>query len=242
MNKFSIIIPVRNEEYYLPKCLAAIDKSYKFLLKNISDCSLEIIVVINRSEDKSEEIANSAGCKVIYNNDKNLAKIRNDGAKAASGNIFITVDADSLMSENMLFNILQTLSNDRYIGGGVSIIPERYSLGIILTVLALLPLALYYRISCGLFFCSKESFWAIGGFDEKLCSVEDIDFAIRLKKFGKSKGKNYKTLFRSHIITSCRKFDKFGDWYFFKNPAKSIRLLKGRSQSDANDIWYDFKK
>ena len=98
-----------------------------------------------------------------------------------------------------------------------------------------------YQISAGLFFCFKEDFEAIGGFDESLYSAEDIDFAKRLRKHAKKKGKKFKNLFSAHIITSCRKFDSFGDWYLIKNPIHAIKLLKGKNKDLANKFWYDYK-
>ena len=190
------------------------------------------------------------GCIVVKSDAKNLSIIRNTGVKATSGDIVITIDADSRMSQFCLFDIYQCLFAERYIGGGTLIYPDRVSLGIICTGILLAPVALYYGISAGLFFCLKKDFEAIGGFDEKLTSAEDIDFAVRLKAYGKklyrdkttTKLRKFKTLVRSYIVTSARKFDKFGDWYFFKDPAKTFRLFMGKSQKDADEIWYDFKE
>ena len=140
----------------------------------------------------------------------------------------------------MFIEILDKL-NSGAIGGGVLIKPERYSLGILLTMLCLLPIALWYRISGGLFFCRRSDFEAIGGFDESLSSVEDIDFAKRLSRLGKAQGKPFVVLFRASITSSCRKFDQFGDWYFLRNPRLFLSLLKGKDQEGANRVWYDFQ-
>ena len=87
-----------------------------------------------------------------------------------------------------------------------------------------------------------EDFQAIGGFDEKWVSVEDLDFAKRLKAYGKTKGKRFGTICRSHIITSCRKFDTFGDWFLVRDPAFVRRIFTGKSQADADRLYYDFEK
>ncbi|RMG39468.1 MAG: glycosyltransferase [Candidatus Dadabacteria bacterium] len=233
----SIIIPARNEQEYLPACLESVWQAAR-----LAGIEPEVIVVINRSNDRTEEIAKQAGCRIVREDARNLARIRNVGLRAAEGNLLITVDADSIVAENMFTEILKIMNTDRYVGGGVLILPERWSLGILLSGVMLLPIVLCYRIAGGLFFFTREGFEATGGFSEDLVSAEDIDFARRLKAYGKSINKKYKILLRSYIITSCRKFDRLGDWYFIKNIGTTIKLLRGREQELANKIWYDFKR
>ena len=231
----SIVIPARNEEQHLPRCLEAI----KVASSKVKD-DIEIIVVINRCTDRTESIAKDKGCKVVKNESKNLSQIRNTGIKSASGEIIVTIDADSWMSENLLFEVKRNLETNKYIGGGVMIYPERYSLGIICSFMALAPFVIYWGISAGVFFGYKNDIEVIGGFDENLYSAEDVDFARRLKKYGKTQNKKFKNLFNASITTSCRKFDRFGDWYALKNPIKMIKLLKGKKSDEADKIWYDF--
>lgn len=235
--KFSIIIPARNEQATLPACLASIFKAAEF-----ATATVEVIVVLNRCTDETARVAEAAGCIVTEDNSKNLSSIRNSGARLAQGEIIVTIDADSRMSSNMLFEIEKKLSSGQFVGGGTMIRPERLSLGIFLTGLALLPIILYHGVTAGLFFCKKVDFFAIAGFDERLCSLEDIDFARRLKFYGSESGRRFCNLYKAHIVTSCRKFDRFGDWYFILRPHLFYTLLKGRNQSAANKVWYDFER
>lgn len=234
--QFSIVIPARDEEELLPGCLNSIVQSLAR-----TQCTAEIIVVLNRCSDRTEEIARQAGCRIARDDRKNLAHIRNSGAEAARGEWLVTIDADSRMSLGMLSRISRELSRKEVVGGGVWIVPERLSLGILVSGLILLPLVIRYRIFGGLFFCRRADFAAIGGFDPELSSVEDIDFARRLKAHGAKSGQKFRLLLREYIITSCRKFDRFGDWYFVLRPWLLLRLLKGKSQADADRIWYDFE-
>lgn len=234
MSKISVVIPARNEEKNLPKLVASLRKSAEN-----AGVSFETVVVVNRSTDRTEEVARELGLRVVSSSAKNLSAIRNLGIRSAGGEIIITVDADNTVSENMFPSILRALENP-IVGGGVLIKPERYSLGIIASMFMLLPVALYHRITAGLFFFPKSHWEAIQGFDESLSSAEDIDFAVRLKRYGRSRGLPYRNLLRASITTSCRKFDVLGDWYFVKNIPLVVRLLRGRSQKDADAIWYDF--
>ena len=237
MPKFSIIIPARNEERFLPGCLESIAVASDPYAGDV-----EIIASLNRCTDRTEEIARAAGAKIVHEDARNIARIRNAGAQAAVGEILVTIDADSRMSRGMLMTIDRLLATGKYIGGGVMIYPERWSLGILATGFLLLPIALKHRVSGGLFWCRREDFEAIGGFDERCVSVEDLDFAKRLKAYGKSKGKPFKTIMRDHIVTSCRKFDQFGDWYLILNPGFVRRIFSGRSQKDADHFYYDVQR
>lgn len=234
---FSVIIPARNEEAHLPTCLQSIARAAERARK-----SYEIIVVANRCTDLTEAIARSAGCNVVHDDTKNLSHIRNTGARMARGEILVTIDADSRMSPAMLGQIAQAISVDEIVGGGVMIVPERLSLGILLTGLLLVPIILRHRIAGGVFFSRRSDFLEIGGFDEGRSSAEDIDFAKRLKAHGRRTGRCFKTLWFSWIVTSCRKFDTLGDWYFLRRPFMTLRLLRGVDQEAANTVWYDFPR
>jgi glycosyltransferase involved in cell wall biosynthesis len=236
--KFSIIVPAHNEERFISKCLSSIvDAS-----REIND-EVEIMVVLNRCTDKTEEIAKQFGAVTINENAKNLSKIRNAEVNASTGDVIVTIDADSWMKSNMLREIKKNIGKDNYIGGGVQVRSERVSLGIFLTCLIyIVPVIIRHGISLGSFWCHKKTFQELDGFNENLLTAEDIDFAIRLKKFGKAKGKQYKTINTSFIVTSCRKWDLFGDWYILKNSELAKGVFKGINREIADKWWYDVKR
>ena len=231
--KFSIIVPAHNEEAFIGACL----KSIKNAARNYAD-DIEIIVALNRCTDRTEEIARQHGAITVKEDRRNLAAIRNAAARSAAGKIIVTIDADSRMSANILEEIDQKLATGKFIGGGVVILPERMSIGILMSLLVILPALLIYRVSGGLFWCLRQDFEAICGFNESLVSAEDIDFARRLKAHAKLRGKRFKTIIKAHIITSCRKFDAFGDWFLFKNPRLVWKILRGKDQRAADKFYY----
>jgi len=232
--RFSIIIPARNEEGFIARCLESIQVAAKPF-----DQDAEIVVVLNRCTDRTEKIARPYGAITIRDESKSLSMIRNTGVRSACGDIIVTIDADSWMSPNMLIEIDRLLNSCKYIGGGVLMYPERLSLGIVFTILLILPVLLRHGVSGGLFWCFRSDFEAIHGFDESLVSAEDIDFARRLKLYGKTRGKRFKTITKAHIMTSCRKFDTFGDWYFARNPHLAWKILQGKDAKAANSFFYD---
>jgi glycosyltransferase involved in cell wall biosynthesis len=230
--KYSVLIPAHNEEAFIGKCLHSI----KAAADQIPD-PVEIIVALNRCTDQTAEIAARHHAVIVNEDSKNLARIRNAAAGAATGDVIVTIDADSWMSSNMFVEIAANLSSAKYIGGGVMIRPERWSVGIFMSLLTILPYILIHRVSGGLFWCRRSDFEAVGGFNEALVSVEDLDFAKRLKTYGKKKATRFKTITRAHITTSCRKFDTFGDWYLFKNPGLVWKIMRGDDQ-EAADLFY----
>jgi glycosyltransferase involved in cell wall biosynthesis len=235
--RFSVLIPARNEEKLLPQCLEAIQAASTEFPNEV-----EVIVALNRCTDRTEKIAQQHGAIIVRDDGRNLARIRNAAAKAATGEVMVTIDADSRMTANMLAEIDRLLRSGKYIGGGVTIRPERWSLGIAVTVLLLAVLLFWRRVSGGLFWCLRKDFEAIGGFNENLVSLEDLDFGKRLKAYGKAQGKRFATIKKAHIVTSCRKFDTFGDWYLLTNPRLVSRLLRGKSQAEADHFYYDVER
>ena len=232
--QYSVLIPAHNEEAYIGDCLQSIEDAAEYITAEV-----EIIVALNRCSDQTAAIAAGHQAVSVIENSKNLARIRNAAARAATGDIIVTIDADSRMSRNMLAEVATNLASGKYIGGGVMIRPERWSLGIIMSVLTVLPFLLIHRVSGGLFWCFRKDFEAIGGFNENLVSAEDLDFARRLKAHGRHIGRRFKTITGAHIVTSCRKFDTFGDWYLFKNPALVWNIMKGNNQKAADRFYYD---
>jgi len=233
---FSIIIPARNEAANIGACLDSIDTASRDYVGQT-----EVIVVLNHCTDCTEDIALRRGATVVNDDSRNLSRIRNTGARHASGTIIITIDADSVMSANMLVEVDKALQSEKYIGGGVPILPERMSLGILLSGLLLLSVV-PLGISAGMFWLRRSDFNAIGGFDESLIIAEDIDFAERLRAYGKERNRRFGTLRRTHITTSCRKFDRFGDWHLVLRPWLVWRAIQGQENGLADEFFYDFER
>jgi len=232
----SVITPAHNEELHLGKCIDSVKAAAQH-----AGLQVEHIVVLNRCTDRTEEIAVSGGCQVVREDARKISRIRNAGAREAQGKIIITIDADSWMSPNMLSEVVRQLETGRFVGGGVRVRLERLSLGIFCSVMVVVPFVLWQGVvSAGMFWCYKSDFDAIGGFDESLISVEDVDFAKRLRVLGRTKGQRYGTIRKAHITTSCRKFDLFGDWFLFRNPKLVYDIFK-QNQKAVDELYYDVR-
>ncbi|MGC6426786.1 MAG: glycosyltransferase [Akkermansiaceae bacterium] len=229
----SVIIPAHNEEKFLPGGLTAIEKA-----REHSPCEVEILVVLNRCTDRTAEIAERAGCRLVSEDTKNLSRIRNAGLAAAQGDVVITVDADSRFHPRTFKDVATKLESGRYVGGGALVLPERWSPGIIATGAILALYLAKHKVSFGTFWTTRDACEAIGGFNPDFVTIEDVDFAIRLRQLGIHRDQKFGTLLRSPLTTSCRKFDQQGDWHIFNDLDFLNRAMTGHDQ-DAGDYWYE---
>jgi len=235
--RISVIIPARDEENYIGACLKAIEAAAKHVPGDI-----EIVVAINRCTDRTEEIALEHGAIIVYEDAKNISIIKNKAAKAASGDILVFLDADSVMTEGLLHEIDRCMHSGKFIGGGTLFKMDRTSLGIFITMRIFLTMAYIARIMSGPYWLFKEDFEAIGGFNEKYFAAEDTELARRLKKLGKKRKQKFGIIRREYTVTSARKFDQFGDWFVLFHPGLALRIIIGMDRKAANKIWYDIER
>lgn len=243
---FSIVVPAHNEQEHLPACLAAIEVAKQRVCRlalGSNRRAAEVIVVANRCTDRTAEIAAAAGAIVVTDSSRSIAAVRNAGAAVASGEVLVTIDADSKMAANVLVEVERHLSTGRYIGGGCSFVPERTSGGIWVTVAVTRLVMAITRLGGAMYWCRLADFRAIGGFDPKLTMAEDIDFARRLRAHGRRVNRQFTNLRNAPVVTLCRKFDRFGDWHMLGlvRRTSAVRAsLQGRDTAFVDQYFYDF--
>ena len=239
MKKISVIVPAHNEAAYLDGCLAAVSACGEHV-----EIEWEVIVVLNRCTDGTRQIAESYGAVCIEDTSRCIAVVRNKGVAAASGDIIITCDADSRLHPLMFKRVLEELAKPNVVGGGVSIRWARRSLGIAITERFVDAMAVLTGVTCGAFWTTKTAFESIGGFDEQKLIGKDVDFALRLKRWGKQQGRCYQRIKDAPLTTSSRKFDHFGDWILFKmlttEALRIRRSIKGADTDFVDEYFYDF--
>ena len=239
--KITVIIPAHNEEKYIKRCIDSVKES-----ANGYAGETEIIVSCNRCTDATADIAKENGAKVIFNDYRCIAKVRNDGIHAASGDIIVTIDADNRITPGTLSEISDLLGSGKYIGGGAPMRFERYSFPLwcndIMCRVSFGITGLY----CGVFWAKKETFEKIGGFVE-MKAMEDAATAKLLKKLGKKTGLKYTVLRNNHFINSTRKFDELGDWMYFKLMFKNAKTFLKAAAGDnsgldrlLDELFYDY--
>ncbi len=197
----SIIIPALNEEKYLPHLLQSIkDQQTKQ--------EIEIIVADAGSEDKTRELAQKFGCKVIKGGFQSEG--RNRGAKIAKGNILVFADADTILPPRFLKEALQKLKTKGVDGATFFIYPiERGAFKkIIFTLFYNYPVLFWQKIlpaGAMVFVVKKQTHIKAGGFDESIVLLEDLEYLKRLQKTGK-----YRMLRRPYVYVSARRFQEEG--------------------------------
>jgi GT2 family glycosyltransferase len=227
----SFIVPAYNEEHELPRALITLRAAAE-----ASRESFEIIVVDDASTDATAEIARAAGAIVVPVHYRHIAAVRNAGARAARGDIFFFVDADTCILPTHVTGALAALAAG-CAGGGARMIPEG-SVPLWGRLFVRVFSALYFTISnlgAGAFlFTTRENFAAAGGFDEQFFAGEEVYFTLALKKLGRFK------LLPEPIMTSGRKLRMHSARHIL---ARSFAIIVGGKRivrsRDKLDIWYD---
>lgn len=237
----SVVVPAHNEEKYVERCIRSIKIAADFFGK-----STEIIVVCNRCTDNTAYLAEKNGARVIYNEDRCIAKVRNAGIDVAKGKMIMTIDCDNRMTKGTIAEAYYMIKSGKYVGGGSPIRFERYSFPLFLNdIMCRLGFGLT-GLHCGIFWTSKKSFDEVGGFVDKR-AMEDVETAKALKSYGKKIGKKYGCLKHNYLINSTRKYDDLGDWLYFKlimeNALTLIKAAFGNSKEYdklIDKIFYDY--
>jgi glycosyltransferase involved in cell wall biosynthesis len=244
--RFSIIVPAHNEEALLPRGLDAIDRAITSAGLS-AGLSAEVVVVANRCTDRTEAIAEAAGAVVVRDEHRNIAATRNSGVAASTGEIVVTIDADTIMHPNALLEVDRLASTGRYIGGGCRFVLERNSLGLAVTTFAVTLATTLTRTGGVMYWCSREDFDAIGGFDEARRVGEDLDFAYRLRRHGRATKRRFRNLRDVPAIVSVRKFDTFGDWHYLTrfgtaiaHPRQLRDMLRGTDPTFVDEYFFDY--
>ena len=110
--KVSIIIPTYNEERNIAKCLSSI------FGQNYPKSSLEVLVVDDRSDDQTVEIAKKFPVKILFSGARHGEISKMIGLRAAKGDLFIYLDADiELRGKDWIRKMIKPLVENQEIIG-----------------------------------------------------------------------------------------------------------------------------
>src|SRR5215472_15682740 len=101
--RVSIIVPAFNEERLIGGSLARVNEAKPAIEAKHWDT--ELIVCDNNSTDATAELARAAGAKVVFEPVNQIARARNRGATAATGDWLIFIDADSQPSPELFGDV-----------------------------------------------------------------------------------------------------------------------------------------
>jgi glycosyltransferase involved in cell wall biosynthesis len=205
----SFIIPAYNEEKLISDCIISI---YAEILRfDINFNFVEIIVVDNNSTDRTKEIAENCGAKVISCINKGVTFARQAGFKNAKYEYQAYIDADNKIPLGWLKN-LKYIRNSNTVAISGPIVFEDYNnlfkfCGKIFYLINIIMHKLIGpSIQGGNFIVRKSALEKIGGHSTNISFYgEDTDLAARLSKVGK-----VKLIPSMWIYSSSRRFKNEG--------------------------------
>ncbi|MBP7653435.1 glycosyltransferase [Candidatus Dependentiae bacterium] len=250
-NFLSIIIPVHNREIELEQLLTSIFQ-YKI------NTPFEVIVVLDNCSDKTKLVCEKFNITAFENEMKKGAGYsRHFGAIKSKGNILLFLDSDTLVSENLINEMIDEYLKENgksAICGDFFINPINFNF-----FTKFLALKWYYSITelylkkndrmiiCafggGPSMISKELFFKAGGYDfkkhhYKSCGGEEFEAALNIMEFSPiyfyrkfNVAHNYRTVFNSFFLTIRRSFNYA--MIFFTASSKQKLLMS--NLVDGND-------
>jgi len=229
----SFVIPAHNEELLLGRTLAAIHAAARRV-----GTPYEIVVADDASTDRTAAVAAEHGARVVAVRNRQIAATRNAGARAASGDILIFVDADTIVNPAVVSSTLSALAAGAVAGGAAMRLDGKVPLyGRVLTSIVLTGMRAG-RLAAGCYlFCSRAAFEAAGGFDERLFAAEEIALSRALQRHGRM------VILRDAVETSGRKLRTYSGWEILR--LLSVLALAGRRALGSRqhlDLWYGARR
>ncbi len=200
MARFSVVVSALDEQADLDRNLRAIGRAAHAIRTDA-----QVVVVVPNAGCSLAGLAAASGADVVTTGHSSVAVARNSGARVATGQVLVTIDADRVMSPVAFAEIERLLATGCYVGGGAVQQSERRSLAIDIAM-AVSRLTQYFNgLGGGMYWCLRKDFEAIGGFDERVTAIDDLDFARRLRDHGLRSGRKFVNLRQAPVTTSCRR-------------------------------------
>jgi len=208
----SVIIPAFNEEHFLSATLQAIRRSAA-TMEPERGATVELIVVDNNSTDATASVARSFGASVVFESARNIARARNQGALAATGQVLVFIDADTLIPEGLLPRIYEIASTSECVGGAIDT-EYRVQKTVVRGYLNAWRIAgrLAHIAQGATQFCTRDTFAALGGYDERLFMGEDVNFYSRLRQYARRRKSHACFIHDLPVVPSTRRFDQWPLW------------------------------
>ena len=183
----TVVIPAYNEEKFVADCLeSVIATRYPHL---------EIMLVDDKSRDKTVEVASKYPVKIIRRQSRGGAAVaRNDGLRAAQGEIVAFVDADCVVDPSWVDLLISDYTDEKIAGvGGIISTKQSGILGKYRSFIAREPYTDSPSPVATLYIPGGNSSYrsnvlrSVGGFDPAFAQPrahEVIELGYRMKKYG----------------------------------------------------------
>ena len=225
----SFIVPAYNEERSLGATLDALHAAGRAVGK-----PYELVVVDDASTDRTAIIARRHGALLVSVAHRQIAATRNSGARKANGELFIFVDADTIVNGAVVRAAVEALRGGAVGGGAAVQFDGAVPLYARLLMSVLVRVFRAARLAAGCFlFCTRDAFAAVGGFDEAFYGAEELVMSRALKRYGKF------VVLRQAVVTSGRKLRT--------HSVREVLMVLGRlvlrgpgvvKQRQGMELWY----
>lgn len=241
--RVSVVLPAFNEEKLLPAALAAVKAAASAFTAR--GWEWECVVCDNNSTDGTSAVARAAGATVVFEPVNQIGRARDAGARAATGEWLVFIDADSTPSAELFASIAARIAEGRALGGGSTVELEPGT-------------PRYARFVCGLWnlwsrlagwaagscvWVEADAFRTVGGFGTEYYAGEEVFLSRRLKSLARRSGRRFVILTGHPLRTSSRKLKLYtlseGGRFFFRLLFTAGRAAK---RPENCEIWYDGRR
>lgn len=225
----SFIVPAHNEEQHIGETLRAIRDAADAVGR-----PYELIVVDDASTDRTSGIAAASRARVERVAYRQISRTRNAGARIASGDRFIFIDADTIVTQAVVRAALAALDGGAAAGGATLRMDGRVPMYIhgLLAVTAAVMRRKNWIAGCYVF-CTRQAFETVGGFDETLFASEEIAFSKAVQQIGRV------VILDEAVVTSGRKARSHSGWHLVRLLASFV--VRGQTMLRTREhlpLWY----
>ncbi len=241
--RVSVVLPAFNEEKLLPAALTAVrEAAVAFTARG---WEWECVVCDNNSTDGTAAVARAGGATVVFEPVNQIGRARDAGARVATGEWLVFIDADSTPSAGLFAAIAERVASGRALGGGSTVALEPGT-------------PRYARFVCGLWnlwsrlagwaagscvWVEAAAFRAAGGFGTEYYAGEEVFLSRRLKTLARRSGRRFVILADHPLRTSSRKLKLYtlaeAGRFFFRMLFTAGRAAK---RPENCEIWYDGRR
>ena len=229
----SFVVPAWNEETLLPRCLAAIHAAAQ-----TENLPYELVVADDASTDRTAEVARAHHAGLVRCDHRQIAATRNSGARVCDGDVLIFIDADTFVTPEALGATVRAVEAGATFGGadltwdGEIPLWPRVMLRSVLRIYPILKLA-----SGAFFFCTRDAFEQVGGFDESVFATEEYELAKRLRRVGRY------AWIRERVVTSGRRLRAYSMRELLGESARmALGGKKATRSRERSRLWYQERR
>lgn len=241
--KISIVIPAFNEEKLLPGTLDAVGVAATAFAE--AGVEWECIVCDNNSRDRTAEVAQEKGARVVFEPVNQIARARNAGATMATGEWLLFIDADSSPSRELFADVVGEIRKGNLLfAGSVVRLDSELPRGMrfLLGMWNILSRGLRW-VAGSFVLVEAAGFREVGGFDLRYYAGEEVDLSRRLKRLARRRRMRAVILHRYPLLTSARRAKLYtpGELGRFFLRA-TLRPWSTTASREACGMWYDGRR